>query len=85
MITETNWKDNFMKIGDKKKLMAHLDPDFKIYNELENAFVYQIGIKSHNDNLSYGLYLEHNLHAETTSIKSINKKNKLYNIQLIKS
>ena len=85
MIAETNWKDDFMKVGDKKKLMAHLDPDFEIYNEVENAFVYQIGIQSKNDTLSYGLYLEHNLYAETTSIKSINKKNKLYNIDLIKS
>ena len=85
MIDETNWKDDFMKVGDKKKLMAHLDPDFEIYNEVENTFVYQIGIQSKNDNLSYGLYLEHNLFAETTSIKSINKKNKLYNLDLIKS
>ena len=85
MIDETNWKDDFMKVGDKKKLMTHLDPDFKIYNEVENTFVYQIGIQSKNDTLSYGLYLEHNLYAETTSIKSINKKNKLYNLDLIKS
>ena len=37
-------------------------------------FVYQIGIQSKNDNLSYGLYLEPNLFAETTSIKKINCK-----------
>lgn len=35
-------------------------------------FVYQISIQSKNDNLYYGLYLEHNLFAETTSIKKIN-------------
>ena len=72
MIEETNWKDDFMKVCDKKKLMAHLDLILK-FTMVENTFVYQIGIKSKMILILWFVF-EHNLYAETTSIKSIIKK-----------
>ena len=31
----------------------------------KEGYIYLIGIESEDDELSYGLYLEHNLYAET--------------------
>ena len=70
---EVNWSDEFMKVGDKTKVLAYLDPNFKLYDKVKEGYIYLIGIESEDDELSYGLYLEHNLYAETTAIKAINK------------
>ena len=30
---EVNWSDEFMKVGDKTKVLAYLDPNFKLYDK----------------------------------------------------
>ena len=70
---KVNWSNEFMKVGDKLKVLAYLDPNFKLYDKVNDGYIYLIGIESENDELSYGLYLEHKLYAETTAIKAIDK------------
>lgn len=73
MKEHTKWNDEFLIIDNKYKVLTFLDPNFEIYDKVKESFIYQIGIESENNNLSYGLYLEHDLFAETTSMKAVNK------------
>ena len=73
MKEHTKWSEDFMKVGDKEKVLTFMDPNFEIYNDVEECYIYMIGIESNNNNISYGLYLENDCYAETTSIKAINK------------
>ena len=74
MKEHTKWSEDFMKVGDKLKVLTFMDPNFEIYNGVEECYIYMIGIESNNNDISYGLYLENGCYAETTSIKAINKE-----------
>ena len=73
MKRHTKWSHNMMRVGDKIKVLSFMDPNFELYEDIQETFIYMIGVESNNDDASYGLYLKHGLFAETTSIKAFNK------------